>query len=125
MTTQVSVPTKNVQLFSYGGKKGDWSCRLVYGKCNKSLDGKISCHSKYRAALMAVVSGLKAIKYPCRVQIATRNDYVFDCARRFLSTRGRGSDVFIAAVRQGTAKNSDLWNEFEELSKKHYLSVFK
>jgi ribonuclease HI len=125
MTTQVSVPTKNVLLYSSRGKKGHWSCRLEYGKFNKKLGGKISPRSKYRAALMAVICGLKALKYPCRVQIWTRNDYVFDRARRLLITRGERIDPFVDAVRQGTAEDGDLWSEFEELGKKHVLSIFK
>ena len=124
MTSHVATLLKEVRLSASGGDSGGWYCQLRYGHyvC-KSLSGTIPSRSEHRATLMGIVAGLRALKCPCIVRIETCNDYVFDCANRLFATRGRGSDLFVAAVRKGTAKNGDLWREFDEFRKTHSIHI--
>jgi len=67
------------------------------------------------------MAGLRALKCPCQVEVQTASDYIWDLGGRLL--RPRSSDLFIGAVSRGTAKNGDLWREFDELSKTHGISI--
>jgi ribonuclease HI len=98
-----------------------WGCVLRYGKHTRSLSGSAPSKSERRMELLAVLNGLKQLKYQCQVHLYTGTEYISDCAHQLI--RGRGSSLFLVGVRAGTAKNADLWQEFEALAKKHHIRV--
>jgi ribonuclease HI len=71
--------------------------------------------------VLALVKGLKALKVPCRVNLYTGTEYVSDYASQLI--RHLRSSFVVATVAAGTAKNADLWREFDELAKKHWVKV--
>jgi ribonuclease HI len=71
--------------------------------------------------LIGIISGLKALKFPCAVEIKTANEYLSECAGRILLPKS--SDLWIGKVHKGTAKNADLWQQFEALKEIHRICV--
>ena len=124
----MSAPTKEVQLYAHGRvprcghAEGHWSCHLQFGRHNcRDLSGDIRSNSKGRIELVGIIAGLKALKYPCFVEVKTANDYILDCGERLL--RPKSSDPFVSAVRKGSAKNADLWLQIREASKIHRIGI--
>jgi ribonuclease HI len=98
-----------------------WGCVLRYGSYIKSINGSAVSKSERRMELLALLNGLKQLKYPCQVKLYTGTEYISDCATQLI--RRRRSSVFLATVQAGTAKNADLWREFQTLTQKHHIMV--
>ncbi len=85
--TQESTDTlKKVTLYCDGSclnnpGHGDWGCILLYINKNgtpieKELSGREPGTTNNRMEITAAIQGLKAIKYPCRVEIQTDSQYL-------------------------------------------------
>lgn len=68
-----------------------------------------------------LVNGLKRLKYPCLVNVHNATEGLLHCASQLL--RPRTEYLFVTEVHRGTAKNADLWQEFQELSKIHWITM--
>ena len=128
MESSMSAATKEVQLYArghvskYGRHEGSWSCHLQYGRYNCGyLSGDDPSHSKKRMQLLGIIAGLKALKYPCTVEVKTADDYILDCGWRLL--RPKSTDLFVRGVHNGSAKNADLWRQIEELKKIRHITI--
>src|SRR5438552_2579849 len=102
-------PTKYVEMsalgrvYRRGHGNAHWSCQLRYGQYNcKDLSVEVPSHSERRLELLGIIAGLKALKYPCQVEVKTATDYIFDCGGRLLRPKSR--DLFVGEVHRGTAK---------------------
>jgi len=126
MDTYRKTPEKRVEL-SPGGysrerkghSKGGWAYVLRYRDHMICRNGSEPSKSERRMELLAAVNGLKQLKEPCQVELHTGSEYISDGVRSVL--RRKRSDPFMAAVHQGTAKNADLWKDFEALCEIHQV----
>ena len=112
---------KEVQLYTDGACRGNpgrggWGAILVYGKYEKEMSGGERETTNNRMELLAAISGLEALKEPCRVTLYSDSKYVVDA---FLEgwvdswrSHGwkRGRDEL---------KNPDLWQRLYDLTKRH------
>ena len=128
MDILMSAPTKEVRLYArgrvprHGHRGGNWSCSLLYGRYTyKSLSGDDPSHTAWRMELVGIIAGLKALKYPCIVEVKTANEYIVDCGDRLL--RPKSSDPFVGRVHRGSAKNADLWQQIEEMNEVHQIRI--
>ena len=118
---------KEVQLAAGGWVRNSrrsgagWACILRYANTPKWLTGRCESKSEIRMELMGIVAGLKQLKRPCLVAIATAASYLFESAGQL--RRPRKCYGFVNDVRTGTAKNADLWKEFEQLCKTHAVHM--
>lgn len=104
--------------------RSSWACVLRFRGRDKIIQGTTSSKSQFRLMLLAAVSGLKELKEPCFVNLHTRNEYVLECGRKLTARkRSHPSNSFVARVHQQKAKNWDLWQEFEGLSKIHRIRL--
>ena len=99
--------------------RAGWASKLRCGKHSRILSGSERSKSERRLELLGIVSGLKALKYSCDVTIHTATEYISDGAYAMLGGKG----TFAERVHAGTAKNGDLWAEFEELTQPHSISI--
>jgi ribonuclease HI len=87
MTTQETTQTlKKVTLYCDGScsknpGNGGWGCVLVYIKSNgepieRELSGGSHNTTNNRMEISAAIEGLKAIKYPCQVDVYTDSQYL-------------------------------------------------
>ncbi len=115
---------KELQLYTDGACRGNpgrggWGAILVYGRFEKELSGGERETTNNRMELMAAISGLEALKEPCKVTLFSDSKYLVD-AFNLSWVEGwrdhgwkRGRDEL---------KNPDLWERLYALTEKHEVS---
>ena len=114
---------KEVSLYTDGACRGNpgrggWGAILVYGKYEKEMSGGEPVTTNNRMELMAAISGLEALKEPCKVVLYSDSKYLVDAFNEGWiygwREKGwkRGKDEL---------KNPDLWEKLYSLSKTHKI----
>ena len=113
---------KKVSIYTDGACKGNpgrggWGTILVYGEHEKELSGGAVMTTNNRMELMAVISGLEALREPCEVTLYSDSRYLVDAinegwARSWQKTAWKG----------GKAKNPDLWEQLLSLLDVHRVT---
>ncbi len=112
---------KDVYLYTDGACRGNpgpggWGAILVYGKHERELSGGEPMTTNNRMELLAVISGLEALREPCHVTLTSDSKYVIDAFtlgwveswREHGWKRGRDE-----------LKNPDLWQKLYGLCQMH------
>ncbi len=96
--------------------KGGWGAILVYGMYEKEMSGGEPLTTNNRMELMAAISGLEALKEPCRVNLYSDSKYLVDAFNEGWIYSWRN-----AGWRRGKdeLKNPDLWARLYELTERH------
>ena len=117
---------KLVELYTDGACSGNpgpggWGAVLRYNGQEKELCGGAENTTNNRMELTAVLSGLKALKQPCTVELYTDSKYVADSIEKgwVFSWQQRG---WVKADKK-PALNADLWQELLTLLKQHTLHI--
>ena len=115
---------KEVELYTDGAcrgnpGKGGWGAILVYGKYEKEMSGGERETTNNRMELMAAISGLSALKEPCRVKLYSDSKYLVDAYNLGWVYSWRDS-----GWRRGKEplKNPDLWVRLFELTEMHEVT---
>ncbi len=113
---------KSVEIFTDGACSGNpgpggWGAILRYNGREKELFGGEKETTNNRMELTAVISGLQALKEPCKVSVTTDSKYVFDgitqgWAKYWKENNWRKKD-------KKPALNPDLWDELLKLCDMH------
>ena len=113
---------KLVELYTDGACSGNpgpggWGAVLRYNGQEKELCGGAESTTNNRMELTAVLSGLKALKQPCTVELYTDSKYVADSIEKgwVFGWQQRG---WVKADKK-PALNPDLWAELLELCDTH------
>lgn len=112
---------KEVSLYTDGACRGNpgrggWGAILVYGRFEREMSGGEPLTTNNRMELMAAISGLEALKEPCKVTLYSDSKYLVDAFNEgwVYSWREhgwkRGKDEL---------KNPDLWARLYELTERH------
>ena len=112
---------KEVQVYTDGACRGNpghggWGAILVYGKHERELSGGERETTNNRMELTAVIEGLSALKYPCKVTVYSDSKYVVEA---FLSDWISGWKK--SGWKKGL-KNPDLWERLYGLTEIHDVS---
>lgn len=115
---------KNIEIFTDGACSGNpglggWGAVLRYKGAEKELSGSKENTTNNRMELTAVIEALNALKEPCQVHITTDSQYVMKGATVWLSDWVKNS---WRTASKKPVKNSDLWQDFFHLNKKHTLT---
>lgn len=95
---------------------GGWASILVYKGVEKELVGGEPHSTNNRAELMAVISGLRALKRPCRVCIVSDSQYVIKGMTEWIGGwRRRGW----RNASGEPVKNRELWEALDEAVSPH------
>lgn len=112
---------KEIQLYTDGACRGNpgrggWGAILVYGKYERELSGGERETTNNRMELMAAISGLSALKEPCRVTLYSDSKYLVDAFNEGWVHSWKKS-----GWRRGRdqLKNPDLWEKIYALTKTH------
>ena len=112
---------KDIQLYTDGACRGNpgrggWGAILVYGKYERELSGGERETTNNRMELMAAISGLSALKEPCRVTLYSDSKYLVDAFNE-----GWVHSWEKSGWRRGRdeLKNPDLWEKIYALTKTH------
>lgn len=116
---------KTVTLYTDGACSGNpgpggWGAILSYNGVEKELSGGESATTNNRMELLAVISGLEALKEPCRVELYSDSKYVIDGLSKGWAASWRKNGWRKADKKP--ALNPDLWERLLNLTEKHELS---
>jgi len=119
---------KKVVLYTDGACSGNpgiggWGAVLSYGGAEKEISGYEDSTTNNRMEITAVVMGLKALKYPCEVDIYSDSAYVVNAFsegwiygwKKRGWKKADGKDVL----------NRDLWEELDSLCHTHKTKFIK
>ena len=115
---------KEVQIYTDGACRGNpgrggWGTILVYGSYEKELSGGEALTTNNRMELMAAISGLEALKEPCKVTLYSDSKYLVDAFNE-----GWVYSWKKAGWKRGREelKNPDLWERLYDLAEAHELT---
>ena len=116
---------KTVTLYTDGACSGNpgpggWGAILSYNGVEKELSGGDANTTNNRMELLAVISGLEALKEPCRVELYSDSKYVIDGLSKGWAASWRKNGWRKADKKP--ALNPDLWEKLLNLTEKHELS---
>jgi ribonuclease HI len=119
-------PTKNVMIYTDGGcignpGPGGYGVVLLSGGGRKELSGGFRKTTNNRMELMAVISGLEALKEPCNVQVYSDSKYVVDSYRMGSAKRWRANGWM--RDKKSPALNVDLWDRLLNLCERHHVEM--
>lgn len=112
---------KLVKLFSDGSCLnnpgcGGWAFILEYGEYKLKKSGGESFTTNNKMELTAVIMGLKALKFPCEVELYSDSSYVVNGINGWIFSwiKKNFKDV----------KNPELWREYLQVSASHKIRAF-
>ena len=115
---------KEVQIYTDGACRGNpgrggWGAILVWGAYEKELSGGEPLTTNNRMELTAAISGLEALREPCKVTFYSDSKYLVDAFNE-----GWVYSWKKAGWRRGRdeLKNPDLWEKLYALTEKHELT---
>lgn len=116
---------KKVEIFTDGACSGNpgpggWGAILRCGSTEKELSGGERDTTNNRMELTAVISALKALKYPCEVNVTTDSKYVYESVTKgwvysWQKNNWRKAD-------KKPALNPDLWEDLLKLLDIHRVT---
>ena len=116
--TEVELHTDGACLGNPG--PGGWGCVLQCGAHRRELSGGAETTTNNRMELQAALSGLSALKRPCRVRLYSDSRYLVDAVNRgWLSAWQRRA--WRKADRQPVL-NVELWQQLAELLRIHQVT---
>jgi ribonuclease HI len=113
-------PTE-VEIFTDGACRGNpgpggWAAILRYRGVEKELSGYEANTTNNRMEMMAAISGLEALKRPCRVRLYSDSQYLRDGITKWI--HGWKQRGWRTAERQ-PVKNIDLWQRLDTAAARH------
>ena len=115
--------TPEVEIFTDGACRGNpgpggWGAILRYGEVEKELSGGEAQTTNNRMELMAAITGLEALKRPCRVRVYTDSQYVRGGITQWLP--GWKARNWRTADKK-PVKNVDLWQRLDAAALPHRI----
>jgi ribonuclease HI len=119
---------KKVKLYTDGAcsgnpGKGGWGAILIYRGHEKEISGFEPYTTNNRMELKAAVEGLKALKYPCEVELYSDSSYLIRAfengwLRNWKANGWRKSN-------KDEVSNRDLWEQLDNLANIHTVKWIK
>jgi ribonuclease HI len=117
-------PRHHVTIYTDGGcapnpGPGGWAAILLLGDHKKELKGGERTSTNNRMELMAAISALEALKWPCLVEMHTDSTYVRDGITRYINNWKRNG--WRTAAKE-PVKNDDLWRRLDAAREGHTVN---
>jgi len=117
-------PKHHVVIYTDGGcapnpGPGGWAAILLLGDHKKELKGGERTSTNNRMELMAAISGLEALKWPCRVDMHTDSTYVRDGITKYINNWKRNG---WRTTAKEPVKNEDLWRRLDVAVQAHTIN---
>ena len=115
---------KQVQLITDGAclgnpGKGGWACILRYGDRKREVFGSEPHTTNNRMEMTAALSGLEALKRPCRVRLYSDSQYLRDGITKWIhGWKRRGWRT----ADNHPVKNVDLWQRLDAAAARHVVA---
>lgn len=98
---------------------GGWAAILKYGAHEKELVGGAPDTTNNQMELMAVISGLEALKRPSQIHIVTDSRYVMDGIQKWMANWKRNN--WKTAAKK-PVKNMEYWQRLDNALAPHQAS---
>lgn len=102
---------------------GGWGAVLIYKGTEKELSGSSKDTTNNIMEVTAVIEALKALKFPCEVELYSDSAYVVNCFSQGWIYNWIKKDWHTASGEP--VKNKELWQELYSLTKTHKVSFNK
>lgn len=118
---------KKIEIFTDGACSGNpgpggYGVILKYKDNVKELWGGEPDTTNNRMELTAVITGLKALKEPCEVDLYSDSKYIIDAVTKGWAVKWKENNWIKSDKKK--ALNSDLWEQLLELLKIHKVNFF-
>ncbi|RQD77561.1 MAG: ribonuclease HI [Candidatus Syntrophonatronum acetioxidans] len=119
---------KEVEIYTDGACSGNpgpggWAAVLIYGDKIKEISGGEKQTTNQRMEMKAAIEGLKALKYPCRVNLYSDSAYLVNAFNRGWLEKWQRNNW--KTVQKTPVENRDLWEELLALTRKHRVKFIK
>lgn len=113
-----------IEIFTDGACSGNpgiggWGALLRYKDIEKELSGGEKNTTNNRMELTAVIEALKALKTTCNITLYTDSKYVMCGITEWMENWKRNG--WRTTNKKSDVKNVDLWQQLDELIKKHEI----
>jgi len=113
---------KHVTLYTDGGcinnpGPGGFGVVLLYNSYRKELSGGFRRTTNNRMEILAAITGLEALKEPCRVTLYSDSQYLVNAIEKGWARRWQANGWM--RNKKEKAVNPDLWERLLELCKIH------
>jgi len=98
---------------------GGWAALLRFGDREKMISGSEADTTNNRMELMAVISGLNALKRPCEVTVVTDSQYVMKAFKEGWLEKWEQNGWKTADKKP--VKNQDLWEDLVTAVDRHQV----
>ncbi|MGN1392662.1 MAG: ribonuclease HI [Succinivibrionaceae bacterium] len=115
MMKEVTIYTDGSSLGNPG--PGGYGIILNYKQYEKELSQGFKYTTNNRMELLGAISGLEALKEPCKVTIITDSRYVIDGITKWIINWKKTKRLY-----SNNLLNNDLWKRLDELSQKHKIT---
>ena len=102
---------------------GGWGTILMFGDHKKEISGGNSATTNNIMEIMAVIEGLKVLKFPCEVEIYSDSAYIVNCFNNGWIYNWQKNHWKTA--NKEPVKNRELWEELYDLTQKHQVTFIK
>ncbi len=119
---------KQVALYTDGACSGNpglggYGGILIYGEIEREYSGAEENTTNNRMEIMAVIVGLKRLKYPCKVEVYSDSAYTVNAFNEGWLHAWRKKGWKKADGKE--VQNQDLWEELYALTKTHEVTFHK
>ena len=119
---------KKVQIYTDGAcsgnpGKGGWGAILLFGGKEKELSGFDPQTTNNRMELTAAIEGMKALKYPCEVELYSDSTYLVNAFKSDWLTKWKLNGWRTSNKKE--VLNRDLWEQLDDLSRVHKVAWIK
>ena len=103
--------------------KGGYCAILIYGDVEKVVSGFENNTTNNRMELLAVIKGLEALKFPCKVNLYSDSNYVVEAFNQGWISQWQLNGWKTAGKKE--VKNVDLWQDLISLVNTHQVTFIK
>lgn len=116
---------KHVELYTDGACSGNpgpggWGAILKYGDMEKELSGYDPMTTNNKMELLSVITALKLLKEPCKVDVYSDSKYVVDGITKGWAKSWKAKGWIKGDKKP--AKNPELWDELLTLLETHTVT---
>ncbi len=119
---------KKVEIYTDGACSGNpgpggWAAVMMYGDKKKEISGGEPQTTNQRMEMKAAVEALKALKFPCEVNLYSDSAYLVNAFKQGWTERWQRNG-WVTSQKTPVA-NKDLWEELLQLTRTHDVKFIK
>ena len=116
---------KSIEIYTDGACSGNpgiggYGAVLIYGEKRKEISAGYKLTTNNRMEMLAVISALKNLKFPCNVNLYSDSKYIVDAINKGWVTKWEKNNWM--RTKTEMASNVDLWKQIVDLINIHKVN---